>query len=79
MTITSFVSQLQALLDENARLRARVHELESKPLDNKRKLTEREVKDIRAAHRGGMKQRDLADAYGVNPATVSRIVRGIYH
>lgn len=46
---------------------------------NRHKLTEHEVQDIRAAHRGGMKQRDLALNYGVNPATISRIVRGVYH
>ncbi|AVP41891.1 hypothetical protein SEA_JSQUARED_45 [Mycobacterium phage Jsquared] len=46
---------------------------------NRRKLTEREVKDIRQAYLGGMKQKDLADNYGVNPATISRTVRGIYH
>lgn len=46
---------------------------------NRKKLTKQEVKDIRKAFRGGMKQKDLADNYGVNPATISRIVRGIYH
>lgn len=46
---------------------------------NRHKLSEVEVKDIRAAHRGGMKQKDLARNYGVNPATISRTVRGIYH
>ncbi|ATN92174.1 helix-turn-helix DNA binding domain protein [Mycobacterium phage TipsytheTRex] len=46
---------------------------------NRKKLTEREVKDIRQAYLGGMKQKDLADNYGVNPATISRTVRGIYH
>lgn len=46
---------------------------------NRKKLTRREVMDIRAAHRGGMSQRDLARNYGVNPATISRLVRGIYH
>nr|QFG08812.1 helix-turn-helix DNA binding domain protein [Mycobacterium phage Naji] len=46
---------------------------------NRQKLTEREVRDIREAYRGGMKQKDLADNYGVNPATISRTVRGIYH
>lgn len=46
---------------------------------NRKKLTQREVKDIRDAYRGGMKQKDLADNYGVNPATISRLVRGIYH
>ncbi|ABE67368.1 hypothetical protein PBI_CHE12_49 [Mycobacterium phage Che12] len=46
---------------------------------NRKKLTPREVQDIRAAYRGGMKQKDLASNYGVNPATISRTVRGIYH
>ena len=46
---------------------------------NRKKLTKQEVKDIRAAYKGGMKQKDLADNYGVNPATISRLVRGIYH
>ena len=46
---------------------------------NRKKLSEFEVKDIRAAYRGGMKQADLARAYGVNPATISRTVRYHYH
>jgi DNA-binding transcriptional regulator YiaG len=46
---------------------------------NRRKLSLQEVKDIRQAFQGGMKQVDLADNYGVNPATISRIVRGIYY
>lgn len=46
---------------------------------NRKKLTKQEVKDIRDAFRGGVKQKDLADNYGVNRATISRIVRGIYH
>lgn len=46
---------------------------------NRKKLTEQEARDIRKAFRGGMKQKDLASNYGVNPATISRIVRGIYH
>lgn len=46
---------------------------------NRPKLTERDVRDIRAAHAGGMRQADLADNYGVNRATVSRIIRREYH
>ncbi|EHB47649.1 hypothetical protein MycrhDRAFT_5775 [Mycolicibacterium rhodesiae JS60] len=46
---------------------------------NRKKLTEQEVKDIRAAWRGGMKQSDLAEYFGVNSSTISRTVRGIYH
>lgn len=46
---------------------------------NRKKLSHQEVLDIRAAYRGGMKQKDLARNYEVNPATISRTVRGIYH
>lgn len=79
MTLTQFAAQINAVLEENKRLLQRVAELEAKPLDNKRKLSAREVQDIRAAHRGGMSQKDLADSYEVNPATISRTVRGLYH
>lgn len=77
--LESFIKELDWLIAERDALKARVAELESKPGDNRPKLTDREVRDIRAAHRGGMRQKDLADNYGINPATVSRIVRGIYH
>ena len=77
--VDQIVNEIDETLCENRTLKARVAELESKPLDNRRKLSDYEVKDIRAAYRGGMSQKDLAHAYGVNPATVSRIVRGIYH
>jgi len=79
VTLTLFAQQLNAVLDENKRLRQRVEELESRPLNNRRKLSPQEVKDIREAYRMGMLQSDLADNYGVNPATISRTVRGIYH
>ncbi|WKW87261.1 helix-turn-helix DNA binding domain protein [Mycobacterium phage Chargerpower] len=46
---------------------------------NKPKLSEREARDIRQAHAGGMKQADLARNYGVNPATISRIVNRVYY
>ena len=46
---------------------------------NRKKLTKQEVKDIRAAYKGGVKQKDLADNYGVNRSTISRTVRGIYN
>ncbi len=46
---------------------------------NRKKLTDQEVRDIRDAYYGGARQRDLAVKFGVNPATISRTVRGIYH
>ncbi|QFG04527.1 helix-turn-helix DNA-binding domain protein [Mycobacterium phage Jeeves] len=46
---------------------------------NKPKLSPQDATDIRQAHAGGMKQADLARNYGVNPATVSRIVNRVYY
>lgn len=46
---------------------------------NKKKLSPVQVREIRAYHRRGESQADIAYLYGVNPATVSRIVRGEYH
>ncbi|QFG12546.1 helix-turn-helix DNA-binding domain protein [Mycobacterium phage Toaka] len=46
---------------------------------NRPKLSEQDAKDIRAARAGGAKQADLARNYGVNPATISRIVNRVYH
>lgn len=47
--------------------------------NNNKKLTEREVFEIRNMKRQGWKNSELARAFDVNPATVSRIVRGQYH
>lgn len=47
--------------------------------NNNRKLTEREVQEIREHSRMGWKNADLARAFDVNPATISRIIRGQYH
>ncbi|QBJ01132.1 helix-turn-helix DNA-binding domain protein [Mycobacterium phage Arissanae] len=46
---------------------------------NRPKLSMQDAKDIRAARAGGAKQADLARNYGVNPATISRIVNRVYH
>ncbi|QBP30527.1 helix-turn-helix DNA-binding domain protein [Mycobacterium phage Charm] len=46
---------------------------------NRPKLSAQDAKDIRAARAGGAKQADLARNYGVNPATISRIVNRVYH
>ena len=53
----------------------------TKPIthDNRPKLSKRDARDIRAAHRGGATQAALADSYDVNSATISRIVRGDYY
>lgn len=93
-TLKAFVLDLDRILNELddltqysewaqqriADLELQLQAAESGPArPNRHKLTDHEVQDIRAAHRGGMKQKDLALNYGVNPATISRIVRGVYH
>ena len=78
-TIVSVVNEFDELLTERNYLRKRVDDLEAQPKNNRPKLSDQEVKDIRAAYRGGMSQVDLANNYGVNPSTISRIVRGFYH
>lgn len=45
---------------------------------NTKKLVPAQVRAIRSKHKLGDTQAELADYYGVNPATVSRIVRGEY-
>lgn len=45
---------------------------------NHKKLKPSQVREMRAAHKRGTSQRSLAAQFGVNSATVSRIVRGQY-
>lgn len=60
-----------ALLAECKQLRAK--------LNNRRKLTAADVAHIRDQWGEGQTQRSIASAWDINPATVSRIVRGLYH
>ncbi|BCP36421.1 hypothetical protein MINTMi198_17910 [Mycobacterium intracellulare M.i.198] len=89
-TLAKLVSRVDELEAENsdladlaAELASRKHATErstgpNRP-NNNRKLTEREVSEIREHSRMGWKNADLARAFDVNPATISRIVRGQYH
>lgn len=50
------------------------------PQLNQPKLTDRQVREIRwLKSNTKASQKEIAEAYDINPATVSRIVRGIYH
>ena len=79
------IARNKALTEENRRLQAQLVLAQPNPYatgpkrPNRKKLSSREVTEIRSAHRNGMAQRGIAEAYDVNPATISRIVRGIYH
>lgn len=47
---------------------------------NRKKLSKRDVQIIRDTYsRGAFTQRELASMFDVNPATISRTVRGLYN
>lgn len=66
------------LVERNTALSVEVQRIPSR-VDNSPKLAPSDVRRMRQEHRRGLSQRELADVYDVNPATVSRIVRGKYH
>lgn len=79
-TIAAILRELDELIAERESLIAQVEALEeSVKFGNRKRLSDRDVKDIRALHRKGIQQAEIATIYDVNPATVSRIVRRIYH
>lgn len=82
-TIVKLIREFDALVLENRAMREELDRVgaaaNGEQRANRPKLSDLDVQDIRAAYRGGMAQYQLADNYGVNPATISRIVRGLYH
>lgn len=82
--LAAISDKAKALEAENAALVRRNTELSaavrSAPADNSKKLTPGDVRRLREEYRTtGMTQRELAEIWDLNRATVSRIVRGIYH
>lgn len=76
--MTALASELE-LHERIAELEAENAELLAK-LDNSKKLSYRDVQRMKAMYReGGYTQAELADIFDINPATVSRTVRGIYN
>jgi DNA-binding NarL/FixJ family response regulator len=85
MTSTAFKSvaeiaqAIDDLLVENAELRQQIAAgSTSSQRSNKKKLTKRDVEMMRQLKRLGASNQELAAAYDVHHATVSRTVRGIY-
>ncbi|WP_280444039.1 helix-turn-helix domain-containing protein [Nocardia brasiliensis] len=75
-----------SLIGELTEMNARVAELEREntalraKLDNRKKLTSRDVTLIRRFRlSAGLTHQELADTFDVNRATVSRILNGTYH
>lgn len=83
--VADYAGRVQELTDAAVQLSHTVLEqsnaLQAAPKrgDNAKKLTAADVRRLRGEHRAGLSQRELAEVYEVNPATVSRIVRGVYH
>lgn len=71
-----FAEQNKALIERNTALSTAALRA---PTDNTKKLSPDDVRRIRRDSAAGLSNRELADTYDVNPATVSRIVRGQYH
>lgn len=79
--LTDIYLQIEKLAQMIGTLESRLREAEAPKVDkraNAKKLTRQEVSMIRRMNRDGLSQREIADIYEVNPATISRIVRGIY-
>lgn len=75
----SFEDLNRALIARNTELSNAVRK-QPAYVDNSKKLTPADVRRLRTEHKAGLlSQRELADIYEVHPATVSRIVRGVYH
>jgi DNA-binding NarL/FixJ family response regulator len=73
------VAGVQALADENALLKYQIAAGSTAVRSNRKKLTKRDVGLMKDLKRVGSTNAELAEAFQVNPATVSRIIRGIYH
>ncbi|MBM7771937.1 DNA-binding MarR family transcriptional regulator [Actinokineospora baliensis] len=76
-----FVNVQRELDELRARYREVVQDLAvmKSKVDNRKKLSVAEVARIRRFSKEGRSQAWIADRFDLNRATVSRIVRGIYH
>lgn len=73
---------VRELINENDRLRQQIAAGSTSTAStrtNKPKLSKRDVEMLRSLKRLGASNTELATAYDLNRATVSRIVRGQYH
>lgn len=73
------LQELDALVKQRDELLEYIEWLQDAEPSNRKRLSNKDVKEIRELHRKGIKQSEIASFYDVNPATVSRIIRHIYH
>ena len=77
--LAALLKDIDDLVKERDELRKQL-EAYKEERNNRKKLSQREVTEIRhLARASDMTQHDIADVFAVNPATISRILRGIYH
>jgi DNA-binding MarR family transcriptional regulator len=78
-TIDALIREFNSVVAERDEIRRRLDTQFPEPPSNQKKLTNREVTEIRNLARvSHMTQREIADCYDVNPSTVSRILKGVY-
>jgi len=77
-SITEQVLKLRAVVDELALKAAELEVSRPEAASNRKVLTRRDVQRIRALHRGGWRNKDLAEAFDVNKSTITRILNGTY-
>jgi DNA-binding NarL/FixJ family response regulator len=75
--IQFFTDVVTDLSEENERLKRQLAG-RGRP-SNAKKLSAREVENIRSMHRAGYKTTEIARSFDVNHGTISRTVRGLYH
>jgi hypothetical protein len=75
--LDQLVFEINEMRCENGELRKRLER--GSEANNQRKLSKADAVHIRELHQVGVIQAEIARTYDVNPATISRIVRGFYH
>lgn len=66
---------VQDVIRENVELKRKLEERSN----NRRKLSEPDVRRIRELFRSGMTRNELAESFDVNKSTISRLLRNHYH
>lgn len=81
MTVSQgeLVHAINELYAENRQLRLALSQQKASTKDNRPKLQPADVRHIKELVRLGFSRREVARAYDVNPSTVSRLVKGVYH
>ncbi|AGM61568.1 helix-turn-helix DNA binding domain protein [Mycobacterium phage Kalnoky] len=78
-SLLEHLSAINDLVEDVVRENAELKRKLAAQNDNRKKLSPGEVNTMRLMKRAGFTQAEIAESFDVNPATVSRIVRGIYH